>query len=326
MSAFPEFPADPKNLGQAFFTECHAALAEKIHDETPMPHQILDKGAGPRAGSPVPEPEVWQQRVDDAMADLSYWQRCALDGDVSRISGHGPWMTLVDKGNALYSRACSDMKNAVAAMDDVWSGAAHQEAKRYLQTTSGLVEGYCPSPGSGETGIINEAAIQLEGAYLTAVAFKKDLYNLAEQASEALDQLDKGGTGEAVGVGLIVGGLALEGLGAVLQNAKSPVTAFGGGVLSALGDLVLSNGIDKVEKQYVGGRDPGEIMRTLRNATAKAQEGYSVAADRAGRDLSRIWEEIDSKMTNAVLHPRSAPAPNVSISPSLRLSGLFPDG
>jgi hypothetical protein len=326
LSDFPEFPADPKHLGQAFFTECHASLAKKIHDETPVPFQILDKAAGPRAGTVVPDRELWQQHVDDAMADLSFWQSYALDGDVSLISGRGPWMTLVDRGNALYSRACSDMKNAVADMDDVWTGDAHREAKRYLQTTAGLVEGYCPSPGSAEMGIINEAAIHLEGAYLTVLAFKKDLYNLARQASDALDQLDKGGTGEAVGVGLVVSGFLLEGLGAVLQNAKSPVTAFGGGLLSTLGDMVMSKGTDKLEKQYVGGRDPGEIMRTLRNATDKAQDGYSAAAVQAGKELSNIWEEIDSKLTSAVMRPLSAPAPNVSVSPSLQLSRLFPDG
>ncbi|WIY00790.1 hypothetical protein QRX60_43175 [Amycolatopsis mongoliensis] len=58
----------------------------------------------------------------------------------------------------------------------------------------------------------------------------------------------------------------------------------------------------------------------------RRERALPAAADRAGMDLSKIWDEIDSKMTNTVMHPLSAPAPNVSISPSLQLSRLFPDG
>lgn len=322
MSDFPHLPHGPQGLSSGFFDECHNALVQQIRDETPL--IAVHDGNQYR-----PDHELWQQWVNQATTDLAYWQEYALDGDVSMIPGQpdGPWWMLIGKGNDLYGSAYSDLENACRNMPAQWSGEAHNHAAGYLDTTKNLVGGYCPAPGDFTTGIINEAATVLEGAYATAVAFKIDLYNLAKRASESLDELDKGGSGETVGVGLIIAGLALSGVGGAAQASDSIVAAFGGGVVAALGGLVLNKGISEVkDAQPVGGRDPQEIMRSLAKATNTAQQHYATAAGRAGDALSEIWRAIENQRHHTMMRPMAAPAPNISPDASLNMARFFPAG
>jgi hypothetical protein len=320
VSEFPELPPGPQGLSQAFFDECYAVLAKKIQDETPWP-----------VGKTMVPPEMQRQQwIEQASSDLAYWQGYALDGDLSLLPAQpdGPWWLLVDKGNELYASAYSDLESACQNLPHQWQGEAHNHAAGYLDTTKNLVGGYCPNPGNAESGIVNEAAIALQGAYATAVAFKMDLYHLAKRADDALDDLEKGGTGELVGVGLIVAGLALSGAGGAGQAKESIAAAFAGGVLSALGGLALNKGMADVKAaQPVGGRDPQEIMRTLAKATNQAQLHYSQAAGRAGDSLSQVWREIDGQMRYTMMRPvPGGAAPDVSPDGSLRTSRFFPAG
>ncbi|HEX5115260.1 MAG TPA: hypothetical protein VFW65_08685 [Pseudonocardiaceae bacterium] len=322
MSDFPDLPHGPQGLGSGFFDECYNALVQQIRAETPL--IAVHDGNQYR-----PDHELWQQWVDLATGDLTYWQDYALDGDVSMIPGQpdGPWWMLIGKGNDLYSSAYTDLDNAYHQMPSQWQGEAHNHAAGYLDATRKLVGGYCPSPGDLTTGLINEAARVLEGAYATVVAFKIDLYNLAKRASESLDELDKGGSGETVGVGLIIAGLALSGVGGAAQASDSITAAFGGGVVAALGGLVLNKGISDVkDAQPVGGRDPQEIMQTLAKATNTAQQHYSTAAGRVGASLSEIWHQIDNQMHHTMMRPVAAPTPNISPETSLNMSHFFPAG
>jgi hypothetical protein len=297
---FPPSPDSPKKLDNSLFNDCYNVLANKIRAETPVQHDDHWR--------PVYGPS-WKQYVDAATADLDYWLSYAVDGDVSAISGEqgGPWEILVKNGIALHGSAYTDMENAVQFMPSVWhGGVGHDHAEGYITSTKDLVGAYCSDLKDPNSGLINQSASALQAAYATVVAFKQDLYNLAKRASDALDELD-GGSGDAVAVGLIIAavGIALSGVGATVEAAVAASSsavnaAFTGGVLSGLSGLVINQatvGSDDATKDapQIGGRDPVEIMRSLRSATDKAKDKYSDAARHAGNALSSIWDRIEGK-------------------------------
>jgi hypothetical protein len=310
--SFPSFSGVAKDLKPSLFNSCYDVLAKKITEETPI--------------NPTLPPEyqlsVRQQLIGSAMADLSLWQGYALDGDVTTIPGDGPWKILMDNGNKLYHDAYIKWEVAAGELEDVWSGPGHTSAKEYLDNTTKLLEGYCPSTDS-KSGFIPQVATALLDAYATAAAFKQDLYNLAKKASDKLDAIENAKSSEDEGVGLIIAGIALEGLGGAAGASDSVFVQGAGGVLTFLGGLVFDAGKKKYEES-IGGRDPQEIMHSLAAATRKAADYYSTAAENVGRNLSSVWVDIDGKKRKSITRPVATPSPNVSIEPSIQISKLFP--
>ncbi|WP_346055753.1 hypothetical protein [Amycolatopsis dongchuanensis] len=298
-------------------------LARKIRDETPL---AWKPGLMPGMAS-TPDYETQEKWIEEAEANLALWLDYACDGDLTLIPGRsaGPWKVLSDHGHRLYRDAAIKWEVAVKDLEEVWKGQGHAAAEEYLDDTQKLVEGFCPAVDGSDSGLITQVALALQDAYATVSAFKMDLYKLAKQASDQLDDLDHG-SGELAGVALMVTGLAIEAIGSVGQASNSVFGQAGGGVATALGDLVFQAGKTKFDaEQPVGGGDPQAIMDSLVKATKKAAEDYSTAAEKVGNSsLSRVWRVIDGMRTNSITPLRPAAAPESAVAPSATLSGLFP--
>lgn len=293
---FPGPPHVATDYTPEFFEQCYTALAKKIDDETATPH---DPNPG-KESQPIPRPDKRLQAVNEALADLSRWRTYAFDGDVSLIphlKKGGPGVLLQTKATDL-GDAKDLISGAVSDMPSKWDGEGADHAQGYLQATQDLAARY-----SDEGGYVYRAARLTEDAISAVLAFKHDLYNLAKQASDALDNIDRGGSFDPASIGLILS--AAGALAGPFGEGAVATAAFGGAVLSALGTLTTGS-IQEPEANSpaVGGTYPVEIMRSLASETEKVATQYDKVAYQVGVNMEKLWTQLTIQATHRLKRPR----------------------
>jgi hypothetical protein len=276
----------PPPLTTATFTACYNALAKLIDDETPHNGKYAA--------------EVGTRNRQAAYGELGYWYKHASDGDLTKLptTSNAPWNDLDRIRDQIGQHDADRLKADADTIEKSWQGDNGTTVHANVLTMQRKVSQYSVEPpaNSGENGsYIAQVGSLLHAAYAARAAYKKDLYQIAKGARDALKAIDSSLTPTAE-VGLLtlaIAGIGLTSYGSVIAGSSQ---IFGkvllGNMVSQAGSLAFQQATSKLD---ISGDTPADVMKSASSAVNKAIENYGQACQNVSAGMDMVWNQLNNE-------------------------------